>query len=157
MSCTARHGTDEDCLGEPLRPECYDYTGSVLFNATAPELWRRFAMALRRHLAKLLFTTNMLLPVHRATWSHAWSPGARVAGIPKGVGLHCLRHFFATLLIHKGASVKTVQLALGHSTPMVTLNTYVGEWPEAQEKTRALVDGALGRVPRMCPPGVTRP
>ncbi|WP_248961889.1 hypothetical protein [Sphaerisporangium perillae] len=42
-------------------------------------------------------------------------------------------------------------LALGHSTPVVTLNTYVVEWPEAQERTRALVDGALGRVPRMCP------
>lgn len=55
-------------------------------------------------------------------------------------------------LIHKGASVKTVQLALGHSTPMVTLNTYVGELPEAQERTRALVDSAFGRVPRMCPP-----
>ncbi|GGT09972.1 hypothetical protein GCM10010156_78100 [Planobispora rosea] len=106
-----------------------------------------------RRTAKLLFTTNMLLPVHRATWAHIWAPAARAAGIPKGTGLHVLRHYFATLLIHKGASVKTVQLALGHSTPTVTLNTYVGEWPEAQERTRALVDGALGRVPRMCPPG----
>ena len=53
MSCTARHGADESCLGEPLCPECYDYAGSVLFNAIAPELWRRFTMALRRHLAKL--------------------------------------------------------------------------------------------------------
>ncbi|WP_425567776.1 tyrosine-type recombinase/integrase [Nonomuraea dietziae] len=52
---------------------------------------------------------------------------ARTAGIPPRIGLHCLRHYFATLLIHKGASVKTVQLALGHSTPMVTLNTYIGE------------------------------
>ncbi|WP_424528742.1 site-specific integrase [Sphaerisporangium viridialbum] len=104
-----------------------------------------------RRTARLLFTTNMLLPVYRATWAHIWAPAARVADMPKGVGLHCLRHYFATLLIHKGASVKTVQLALGHSTPVVTLNTYVGEWPEAQEKTRALVDGALGRVPRMCP------
>ncbi|MEW9531984.1 replication initiator [Microbispora sp. NPDC049125] len=53
MSCTARHGADEACLGEPLCPDCYDYTSSVLFNAMAPELWRRFTMALRRHLAKL--------------------------------------------------------------------------------------------------------
>jgi integrase len=101
-----------------------------------------------RRTAKLLFTTKMLLPVHRATWA----PAARAAEIPKGTGLHVLRHYFATLLIHKGASVKTVQLALGHSTPTVTLNTYVGERPEAQERTRALVDGALGRVPRMALP-----
>ncbi|WP_396710916.1 replication initiator [Microbispora sp. H11081] len=53
LSCTARHGADDDCLGEPLCPDCYDYTGSVLFNAVAPLLWKRFADALRRHLAKL--------------------------------------------------------------------------------------------------------
>ncbi|MEU4542116.1 tyrosine-type recombinase/integrase [Nonomuraea dietziae] len=93
---------------------------------------------------------------HRCNPSHIWSPAARTAGIPPRIGLHCLRHFFATLLIHKGASVKTVQLTLGHSSPMDTLNTYVGEWPEAHEKTRALVDSALGRVPRMCPPGSSR-
>ncbi|MEV4751662.1 replication initiator [Streptosporangium sp. NPDC049248] len=52
MSCTARHGTDEQCLGEPLCPDCYDYAGSVLFNAMSPELWRRFTEALRRRLAK---------------------------------------------------------------------------------------------------------
>jgi integrase len=49
------------------------------------------------------------------------------------------------LLIHAGASVKTVQLALGHSTPTVTLNEYVHEWPDALDRTRSLVDGALGK------------
>jgi integrase len=49
------------------------------------------------------------------------------------------------LLIHAGASVKTVQLALGHSTPTITLNEYVHEWPDALDRTRALVDGALGK------------
>ncbi|MFC4592406.1 replication initiator [Sphaerisporangium corydalis] len=53
MSCTARHGADEERLGEPLCPDCYSYTGSVFFNALAPELWRRFTLALRRHVAKL--------------------------------------------------------------------------------------------------------
>ncbi|MEV4066286.1 replication initiator [Nonomuraea dietziae] len=53
MSCTAKHGPDDRRLGEPLCPDCYDYTGSVLFNALAPLLWKRFADSLRRHLAKL--------------------------------------------------------------------------------------------------------
>jgi integrase len=48
------------------------------------------------------------------------------------------------VLIHAGASVKTVQLALGHSTPTVTLNTYVHEWPDVLDRTRSLVDDALG-------------
>ncbi|GAA0969581.1 hypothetical protein GCM10009555_016960 [Acrocarpospora macrocephala] len=52
MSCTAKHRPDDDRLGEPLCPDCYDYTGSVLFNALAPELWRRFTEAMRRHVAK---------------------------------------------------------------------------------------------------------
>ncbi|MFE3455160.1 replication initiator [Nonomuraea sp. NPDC059194] len=53
MSCTAKHGPTEDRLGEPLCPDCYDYTGSVLFNAVSPELWRRFTEALRRRFARV--------------------------------------------------------------------------------------------------------
>ncbi|MGH3344800.1 MAG: replication initiator [Carbonactinosporaceae bacterium] len=52
LSCTTRHDSDAACLGEPLCHECYDYTTSVLFNAYAPELWRRFVLAFRRRLAK---------------------------------------------------------------------------------------------------------
>jgi hypothetical protein len=52
MSCGDRHARDDDKLGEPLCPDCYDYTGSVLFNACAPELWRRFTITLRRALAR---------------------------------------------------------------------------------------------------------
>jgi integrase len=71
--------------------------------------------------------------------------------IPKGTGVHCLRHYFATLLIHNGAPVKEVQLAMGHATPMITLNTYAGEWPDGAGKTRSIVDAALGNVPSACP------
>ncbi|SEN20849.1 replication initiator [Nonomuraea pusilla] len=53
MSCTARHAADDRHLGEPLCPDCYDYEGSVLFNAVSPELWRRFTEALRRRFARL--------------------------------------------------------------------------------------------------------
>lgn len=76
---------------------------------------------------------------------------SRSAGIPKGNGVHTLRHYFATRLIHNGASVKRVQLALGHSSPTITLNTYVGEWPDTDSETRSIIDAALGSVPRMCP------
>ncbi len=52
LACTERHHDDDPRLGEPLCPDCYDYNGQVLFNALAPELWRRFTLALRRRLAK---------------------------------------------------------------------------------------------------------
>jgi integrase len=76
-----------------------------------------------------------------------WSPVAEKVGLPKGTWYHALRHYFATLLIFAGANVKTVQLALGHSTPTITLNTYVGLWPDQVDRTRTLVDDALGVVP----------
>ncbi|ACZ00062.1 replication initiator [Thermomonospora curvata] len=57
VSCTARHAPDDPRLGEPLCPDCYDHHGTVLFNALAPELWRRFTLALRRRLAKTAGTT----------------------------------------------------------------------------------------------------
>ncbi|MDF5751699.1 replication initiator [Spongiactinospora sp. TRM90649] len=53
MSCIAKHHPDDPRLGEPLCPDCYDYTASVLFNALAPLLWKRFTDALRWQLAKL--------------------------------------------------------------------------------------------------------
>ncbi|MFC0864113.1 hypothetical protein ACFHYQ_17605 [Sphaerimonospora cavernae] len=49
-----------------------------------------------RRTVRLLFSLPTLNPIHRATWSHYWSPPARSAGIPKGTGLHCLRRYLAT-------------------------------------------------------------
>jgi hypothetical protein len=53
--------------------------------------------------------------------------------------------------LHSGASVERIQLALGHSSPTITLNTYVGEWPDTDSETRSIIDAALGSVLRMCP------
>jgi integrase len=63
----------------------------------------------------------------------------------KSWGFRGLRHYYATLLIHAGASAKTVPLALGHCTPTITLNVYVHDWPDALDRPRALVDAALGK------------
>jgi integrase len=101
----------------------------------------------RRRRARLLFTTRDGRPVSRNSWSHTWTPAVRAAGLPEGFGCHGLRHYFATVLIHAGASVKTVQTALGHATPTITLNIYVSEWPEAVDRTRNLIDAALGVRP----------
>ena len=42
-------------------PDCYDYIGSVLFNACAPELWRRSTITLRRSLARRAGLTGQAL------------------------------------------------------------------------------------------------
>lgn len=111
-----------------------------------------------RRAARLLFTNANGEPIHRASWSYVWQPAVRKVGLPDGFGLRDLRHYFATVLIFGGANVKTVQLAMGHTTPMITLNTYVGYWPDALDRTRSLVDAALsctGSVPLAAAGGET--
>lgn len=99
--------------------------------------------------AKLLFVSARGRPMRRSGWSYPWAKAVKAAGLPEGFGYHGLRHYFATLLIHAGASVKTVQLALGHSKPSITLDMYVHEWPEAVDRTRNLVDAALLQKPTL--------
>ena len=53
--------------------------------------------------------------------------------ISKGTGLHSLRHYFPTRLILDGASVK--RYAFGNSSRTITLNTYLGEWPDTDHHT----------------------
>jgi hypothetical protein len=38
LSCGQRHKETEACLGQPLCPDCYDYSAAVVWNAHAPEL-----------------------------------------------------------------------------------------------------------------------
>jgi integrase len=72
-------------------------------------------------------------PVNASTFSRTWTPVRTKVGLPPRWGFHGPRHYYATLLIHAGASVKTVQLALGHSTPTITLNEFVHEWPDVMD------------------------
>jgi Replication initiator protein, pSAM2 len=55
--CTAIHGEEDPRLGQPICPDCYDYPGHIAFNWHAPELWRRFTIALRRALANTVGVT----------------------------------------------------------------------------------------------------
>ncbi|MFF3130151.1 replication initiator [Streptomyces mirabilis] len=50
--CHARHAEDDPRLGEPLCPRCYDYAGAVLWQAHSGQLWHRFALELRREIAR---------------------------------------------------------------------------------------------------------
>jgi hypothetical protein len=52
--CWHRHDADDPRLGEPLCPGCYDAEAQVLWNALAPELWRRTTIALQRALSRLV-------------------------------------------------------------------------------------------------------
>lgn len=93
---------------------------------------------------EMLFTAPGGGPLYRGTWSASWVAAvAAVEDVPEGTGLHALRHFYASALIANGAHVKRVQKLMGHSTPTVTLDTYVHLWPDEVDETRTAMDRAL--------------
>ena len=53
-TCHARHEADDPILGQPLCTDCYDYASHVVWQWWAPDLWRRFTIALRRLVARTL-------------------------------------------------------------------------------------------------------
>jgi integrase len=107
--------------------------------------------ALAEHLARypaasgeLVFRTDRGGPVSRSTFAAAFRRARRAANMRPGSGLHELRHFYASMLIAGGRSVKEVQHRLGHSTPIETLRTYTHLWPDNEDGTRGVVAAVLG-------------
>ena len=95
--------------------------------------------------AAWLFPGEREQPAHQNTVGHAWRTAKARAGI-EGYRLHDLRHFYASGLIAAGCDIATVQHALGHSSPSVTLNTYTHLWPKADDRTRAAAQGLVDTV-----------
>ena len=60
----------------------------------------------------LIFTTVGGHPIRRNRFSEVWQPPALAVGLNSGTGFHALRHYYASLFIRHGASVKAVQLRL---------------------------------------------
>jgi integrase len=108
--------------------------------------------ALAAHLAAfptdaLMFTTDDGKPLRRVDFSaHVWRPAVIKAGLAHETTIfHALRHYYASLLIRHGESVKTVQVRLGHATAAETLDTYSHLWPDSEDRTREAIDAVLGR------------
>jgi integrase len=87
--------------------------------------------------ADLLFLDDEGHPFNRNSAGNRWRTVRAAAGLDTGMTLHSLRHFFASGLIAAGCDVVTVQRALGHSSPSITLNVYSHLWPKADDRTRA--------------------
>ncbi|GLX94833.1 replication initiator [Herbidospora sp. NBRC 101105] len=56
--CRSRHEKGDPQLGQPICPDCYDYTGAVLWQAHAGVLWHRFTLNARREMARLAGMTR---------------------------------------------------------------------------------------------------
>jgi integrase len=93
--------------------------------------------------AGLVFTNTLGRPLWRNTAGEMWHRAARQAALPGWATFHDLRHFYASLLISRGCSVKAVQKRLGHQSAMETLDTYGHLWPDSDDETRNAVDYVL--------------
>jgi len=64
LSCRAHHTDGDEAVGAPLCPDCYDVSSAVIWQWHAPELWRRFTIALRRYVAASLGIRESKLKEH---------------------------------------------------------------------------------------------
>ncbi|MEU2456445.1 site-specific integrase [Streptomyces sp. NPDC012473] len=106
--------------------------------------------------ARLLFTNTANGVVWRSNFNiQEWKPALALAGLipdaregkytsAREHGMHALRHFYASVLLDAGESIKAVSQYLGHTDPALTLRVYAHLMPSSQERTRKAVDSALG-------------
>ncbi|WP_159795431.1 replication initiator [Puerhibacterium puerhi] len=63
-ACWKRHDDGDVQVGAPLCFDCYDVNSAAVWQWCAPELWRRFTITLRRHLAAALDVRPSALTKH---------------------------------------------------------------------------------------------
>ena len=111
------------------------------------------AEALAEHLRKfpavldgLVFTSREHKPINRNHFNrYVWRPALKKAGVDegKGNGMHALRHFYASVLIDAGESVRAVADFLGHADPGFTLRVYAHLLPASEDRARRIVGDLL--------------
>ncbi|WP_433594412.1 tyrosine-type recombinase/integrase [Nocardia sp. CA-145437] len=78
-----------------------------------------------------------------------WRPAFVAAGLTFGRradGMHALRHYFASVLLSTGCSIKELADFLGHNDPGFTLRTYTHLVPSSLDRARSAIDSAFGRT-----------
>ncbi|MEO3973924.1 tyrosine-type recombinase/integrase [Streptomyces sp. CAU 1734] len=109
---------------------------------------------------RLVFTSGVGKAIWRSYFDdHVWKPalasasvippkepGARYAAAPDD-GMHALRHFYASVLLDGGESIKALSIYLGHSDPGFTLRIYTHLMPSSEQRTRAAISAVFSRTP----------
>lgn len=95
------------------------------------------------HESGIIFTNQRGLPVQGHPFAEVWRTAKKKPDIPTWATPHHLRHFYASVLIRSGASVKVVQTRLGHSSAKTTLDLYAHLFPEEEDRTRDAIEAEL--------------
>jgi integrase len=100
--------------------------------------------------ASLLFHRDQGRAVNRNDFNRwSWHRALDAAGVPHGraSGMHALRHFYASVLLDAGESLKALSEYLGHHDPGFTLRTYTHLMPSSEKRTREAVNRAFADGP----------
>ena len=99
--------------------------------------------------ASLLFTSSSVKALRSDYVNPAiWQPALTRVGVPLGRenGMHALRHWYASVQLDGGTSIKALSEYLGHADAAFTLRVYTHLMPAGEDRARKAVDGVL-RVP----------
>jgi len=81
----------------------------------------------------LVFPTTIGTPYTLLSLTNKWFKPALVKADLTGFNLYSLRHTHATLLLANGENAKVASERLGHSTIVLTLDTYSHVLPDMQQ------------------------
>jgi len=100
----------------------------------------------------LVFRSREGNPLDRNHYNrNVWKPALQRAGVDptRANGMHALRHYYASVLLDAGESVRALADYLGHADPGFTLRVYTHLLPSSEDRARRAIDAALAssRVP----------
>lgn len=108
-------------------------------------------------VAKQLVFTGRTGDTVRASYfdDFMWKPALAISGLiekpepgerypaAREDGMHALRHFYASVLLDAGETIKALSTYLGHSDPGFTLRVYTHLMPSSEGRTRKAVDNVF--------------
>ena len=138
----SRHGSGNDVVFTPPKTDASTRTipvADVVLRAIAEHV-ERFGT----HSSGLVFTSEIGTPLRPSTIQRAWSLAAGKVGTD--ATLHSLRHYFASVQIRGGQSIKVLQALLGHKSATETWDTYGHLMGDEDDRSRSVVQEALGNL-----------
>ena len=95
------------------------------------------------HDQGFVFATPLGEAINPSTYSHGFKDGVDGTEF-EGLTVHGLRHSHASQLIKSGINIKTISERLGHSTIVITLDTYGHLHPEMDQEAADAIGKTLG-------------
>ncbi len=122
----------------PLTPRLNE----ILAEQRKGQLAARLRLGASWNERDLVFSTSAGTPLEGRNLTRALHVVLRKAGIER-LGVHALRHTFATRAIENGMDYRTLSEILGHSKVAITMQLYVHSTPETKRKAMASMDKFL--------------